>query len=262
MGLSEAATEGLGYGKDRVALIEAPDPDAVEAALWDAAPVKAPEPGNFHVMGGKRSSVTVALQHLHKHAPAPRDIVALADGSPFGDIEVNADGCTLCLACVSVCPTGALGDNEDAPELTFTENACVQCGLCRTTCPENVITLAPRFNFAEAAMSPVVKNAEEPFHCVRCGEPFGVASSIERMVGKLRGHSMFADEKALNRIRMCIDCRVLDQWDGEEPAEGLLPTRPTRTTDDYLREREASASANESETEKPNGAGHGKPSDS
>ena len=29
-------------------------------------------------------------------------------GAPFGTVEINVEGCTLCLACVSACPTGAL----------------------------------------------------------------------------------------------------------------------------------------------------------
>ena len=30
------------------------------------------------------------------------------------------------------------------PMLHFVEDACVQCGLCRSTCPEKVIRLEPR----------------------------------------------------------------------------------------------------------------------
>jgi ferredoxin len=65
-----------------------------------------------------------------------------SDGAPFGAIELNVEGCTLCLACVSACPTGALSDNPERPMLRFTEDACVQCGLCKATCPEKVITPA------------------------------------------------------------------------------------------------------------------------
>ena len=61
-----------------------------------------------------------------------------------------------------VCPTGAFSANPETPELRFLEDACVQCGLCAATCPEQVITLEPRLNFAEAAAQPVVKQ-EEPW---------------------------------------------------------------------------------------------------
>jgi ferredoxin len=189
-------------------------------------------------MGAKRAVAMLALHHLHENAPAPVDVVPLEAGAPFGAAVVDAAGCTLCMSCVGGCPTGALIDSPDQPMLRFREEACVQCGLCRTTCPESVITLEPRLNFAATAREATVVKEEEPFACVRCGKAFGVRSSVERMVEKLAGHSMFAnDEAALDRIRMCEDCRVIVQFEAPQPmAVGTLPV--TRTTDDDLRERE------------------------
>ena len=71
----------------------------------------------------------------------------LAPGAPFGGVKLNVEGCTLCHACVTACPTGALSDNPDRAMLRFTESLCVQCGLCESTCPEKVITLEPRLDF-------------------------------------------------------------------------------------------------------------------
>ena len=75
-------------------------------------------------------------------------------------------------------------------------------------------------------------NEEEPFECVRCGKPFGVASTVEQMLAKLADHPMFADNPAaLDRIRMCEDCRVAAQFDQGAPMAG--PPRPKpRTADD------------------------------
>ena len=58
-------------------------------------------------------------------------------------------------------------------------------------------------------MSRIIKQ-EEPFDCIRCGKPFGVKSSVERVVAKLEGqHWMFKDsKKRLDVIKMCADCRV------------------------------------------------------
>ncbi len=116
----------------------------------------------------------------------------------------------------------------------FTEQACVQCGLCRATCPESVITLAPRFNFSGEARREKVLYEEEPFACVSCGKPFGVRASVERTIEKLAGHAMFAgDPAAVERLRMCNDCRVEAQFGDENPMTGA-PRPLTRTTDDYL----------------------------
>jgi ferredoxin len=130
-------------------------------------------------------------------------------------------------------------DNPEKPQLRFQEDACIQCGLCRNTCPEKVISLKPRLNFLEDARRALVLKEEEPFECVRCGKPFGTRSSIERIVATLgQRHSMFPNAEAVERIKMCEDCRVIVQFEAKDnPLAG--PARPNpRTTEDYLRERE------------------------
>ena len=49
--------------------------------------------------------------------------------APFGAVEIDTPGCTLCLSCVAACPTGALSDDPNRPMLRFSEEACVQSGL-------------------------------------------------------------------------------------------------------------------------------------
>src|SRR5690606_41466234 len=117
------------------------------------------------------------------------DLLPLPPQAPFGAVKVDTEGCTLCLACVGSCPTGALQDNPDRPELRFQEDACVQCGLCKNTCPEQVITLEPRLNFTAAAREALVVTSEEPFHCVRCGKTLGSISSIDWLSDTLEAHT-------------------------------------------------------------------------
>src|SRR5205823_9041665 len=130
------------------------------------------------------------------------------------------------------CPTGALSDDPDRPMLRFAEDACVQCGLCKATCPEKVISLVPRLDFTAATAPTRVLKQEEPFHCIRCGTPFGVKSTIERVLAKLEGrHWMY--ENAANRlemIKMCDNCRVaVATEDGFDPHAAPARPRP-RTT--------------------------------
>jgi ferredoxin len=236
---AEAVLAGLGYGSGRLELVTEDDPDAVEARLHDRLSVHPKMPaGAFLPMGDKRALMRLALQELHAHAPAPADHVPLPAGAPFGRVIVDTAGCTLCLACVSVCPTGALVDNPERPQVSFIEDACVQCGLCRTTCPENVIRLEPRLNFTDEARQPVLIKQEEPFECIRCGRPFGTRASIEKIVEKLgERHWMYKDSSAIDRIRMCDDCRVVVQFEATDNPLAAGPRPKTRTTDDYLRER-------------------------
>jgi ferredoxin len=167
-------------------------------------------------------------------------VISLPEGAPFGKVEVNVDGCTLCLSCVSACPTGALLDDPERPMLRFTEDACVQCGLCKATCPEKVISLKPQINFRAATASSRVIKQEDPFLCIRCGTPFGVKSSVERVAAKLEGkHWMYKDStRRIDLVKMCADCRV--QVTAEENFDPFgAPQRPRlRTTDDYLRARQ------------------------
>jgi ferredoxin len=235
---AEAALGGLGYGRERLELVLDDDPDAVETRLFEAPPAGRMPAACFLPMGGKRALLRLALQELHAAAPAPVDQLPLPAGAPFGRVVVDTDGCTLCLACVGACPTGALQDNPERPELRFLEDACVQCGLCASTCPERVIKLEPRLNFTEQARQPIVVKQEEPFECIRCAKPFGTKASIEMIIEKLGAkHWMFKDSAAIDRIRMCDDCRVIVQFEAEGNPFAAGPRPKTRTTDDYLRER-------------------------
>jgi ferredoxin len=240
--LVEPILAGLGFGAGRVGTIETDDPDTLGSTLR-AIPMMAstPRPASFLPMSGdKRSILRFALRELHRAAPAPSDLVALPQQAPFGAVEIDVAGCTLCLSCVSACPTGALSDNAERPMLRFTEDACVQCGLCEATCPEKVITLKPQLDFRTATTTARVLKEEEPFCCIRCGKPFGVKSTIERVVAKLAGtHWMYRDSpERLNLIRMCDDCRVAVVSEENFDPYGL-PRATMRTTDDYLRERDA-----------------------
>ena len=240
--LAGTILHGLGLHGERVSTIETDDPDALGAALRALAPAPAvPQPATFRTVGRKRDVLRFALQELHRVAPAPVDIIALPDGAPFGTLNVKVSGCTLCLSCVSVCPTGALSDDPDRPMLRFAEDACVQCGLCQATCPENVIELVPQIDFrAPTALTRTIKE-EEPALCIRCHQPFGVKSTIDRVAAKLEGrHWMYPNaHKRAEAIRMCADCRVIAMSEeGFDPFAGI-PERPApRTTEDYLRARD------------------------
>jgi ferredoxin len=124
--------------------------------------------------------------------------------------------------------------------LRFSEDACVQCGLCKATCPEKVITLKPQLDFRAATASARVLKAEEPFHCISCGKPFGVRSTIERVTAKLAGvHWMYKQAPGrIDAIKMCDDCRVTVITAEDFDPYGVPPRAPVRTTEDYLRERE------------------------
>jgi hypothetical protein len=89
-----------------------------------------------------------------------------------------------------------------------------------------------------AARTPArILKQEEPF---RCSKPFGLKSTIERVVTKLEGkHRMYnGSSQRIDIIIMCEDGRVAAVAEqGFDPYGANNQT--VRTTDDYLREREA-----------------------
>ena len=220
-------------GDDRLALLDLNDPDALENALYDA---KAPAPTVEPILpqGGRREVTRNAATAL-TGATAP---IPLPEGAPYGAVVIDTDACTLCLACVSLCPVGALGDNPDKPQVRFQETACLQCGLCKGTCPENAITLVPQLDLAKEALTHRVLNEEDPFECIECGKPFSSQSTIRRVVEKLEDkHWMFKGSDNVKLIQMCDDCRVNAQYHQENSPFRSKDRPMPRTTDDYLKDR-------------------------
>jgi ferredoxin len=186
MALADPILSGLGFGSGRIDTIETDDPDLLLEALHAIPSMPpAPRPASFRPQGDKRGVLRFALSELHRAAPNPVGVISLPRGAPFGAVEIDVGGCTLCLSCVSACPTGALRDDPERPMLRFVEDACVQCGLCQATCPEDVITLKPQIDFDAARAPARILKQEEPFCCIRCSKPFGVKSAIDRVVAKL-----------------------------------------------------------------------------
>jgi ferredoxin len=230
MAFAESIAQALGYQGSHFKLLRAGDASALATQVWAlerALAVRAPS--SFHWTTDKRTTAFLAIEHLLAHAPVPATEIALPPGAPFGTIAVNRDTCTMCLACVGACPEGAIIDNAETPQLRFIESKCVQCGICESTCPENAITLASRLLLTPVAKQPRVLNEAAIFKCIRCGKPLGTEKLIGSMLSRLAGHSMFAEPGALDRLKMCADCRVIDMMKSNlEPASAPGGSAPSR----------------------------------
>ncbi|QIA65665.1 4Fe-4S dicluster domain-containing protein [Vibrio astriarenae] len=174
--------------------------------------------------GNKRQRLFSALDALSDSRTPSEPVLSLPANAPYGNVSCESKGCTLCMSCVAVCPTRALHTDGDSPSLKFVEQDCVQCGLCEKACPESVLSLTPRMNWEQKArQNPVVIHEEKATECIRCQKPFAPQSMIDMLQNKLRNHSHFTDEAALNRIAMCEDCRVIDVFESmaKDPAQQL-----------------------------------------
>jgi ferredoxin len=220
MKLGDTIANALGYQGEHFRIVDGDPVRTLETALWQW-PVALPPriAGTFAPTAEKRTTLAAALEHLAAHAPVPQHVIPLPANAPYGAIVVNRDACTMCLACVGACPERAILDNAEKPQLRFIESLCVQCGICVKTCPEDAIALTPQLDLTPAAKAPRVLNEAQIYACIRCGKPLGSQKMIEGMLSRLATHSMFADPGALDRLRMCADCRVVDLIKAEKSVD-------------------------------------------
>ncbi len=222
MAIAQTVLGALGYAGTHFALVEAAQPAQLESAFDALAPAQAPSvPATFLLSDDKRTSVEFAIEHLLRHAPRKVDEIALPAGAPYGEVLVDREKCTMCMACVGACPESALVDGVDQPLLKFIERNCVQCGLCEATCPEAAIALSPRLLLTQQVREARLLNETQPFHCVSCGKAFGTRQMVDAMVGRLTGHSMFSGAGALRRLQMCGDCRIVDMMASKDETSVL-----------------------------------------
>jgi ferredoxin len=198
-----AILSALGDSPERIVLAES------------AQTIPAPPPGKRSAIAGalsqesKRSTLYAALDHLSRSGPYSNQPVRLPPRASLGAVEVDQDLCTVCLACVNLCPTHALTSADGSiPELRFTESRCVQCGLCEHGCPERAISLVPRINLDRAAREETrVLCSDQPFQCVRCGAPFISKRMLARSMEMMKDHPLIQAE-GIERLKLCMACRA------------------------------------------------------
>jgi ferredoxin len=225
--IRKALEQQLQLGAEILRGLQLP-PDCIRFVIWSQAseqriPVGSSRasipPATFTFNHDKRTLLRLAAQYLLEvygtsgtsgTPGTSQPAIDLPAGAPFGLVAID-ESCSLCMACVGACPSGALVSGGDVPRLSLVESRCHQCGFCAAVCPENSIQLQPRLLCnTEAATTPAVLREVEPFKCIECGEPFATTAMIGRMQEKLNGHWMYNSSRQVRRLRMCRACRTCD----------------------------------------------------
>ena len=156
----------------------------------------------------KKESIRLALDFLIKKAPIQGERIDMPNGAPFGTVIINSDKCTLCAACVSLCPTDALQASNTTPEIMIIEEECVQCAVCAIGCPEDAISLVPSLNCdVEDLRTKKVLVSDEMFLCRECAKSFASKKMITGIAKKMAKNPAFKSG-LVNLLYLCEDCKI------------------------------------------------------
>jgi len=76
-------------------------------------------------------------------------------------LRYNAELCTGCGMCSSVCPHGVFTQTGHVAQL-IRPTACMECGACARNCPVEAITVEAGFGCAVAQFVAALKGSKEP----------------------------------------------------------------------------------------------------
>ena len=198
--LARSLLKAVGQAPERISLID--DPERMD---WDGIP-NSWSPLEINALSGhyeKRRLLLMSLKHI---ASQRGEKGKSLQGGQFGRIELRTSACTLCHACSSICPTGALSQRNGG--LVLRASDCVQCGLCVAACPENALTSGSPISLDELldGKESLLKAGDEPFYCVKCGKAFATRSFVEGSIAHVRSHPMFQGD-GIQLLKMCMECR-------------------------------------------------------
>lgn len=124
----------------------------------------------------------------------------------FGEVVVDEDNCSLCLACVNHCKIGALLSNELNYSLNHNPSICIQCKICEYVCPEDSISIKSGLLLNEKFFSVNELCKDEELRCPGCNKVFGSKKIFETVKLKLLESNLF-DSKG-KFLHYCDECRV------------------------------------------------------
>ena len=127
--------------------------------------------------------------------------------TPILGIVKVSENCTLCDACVSNCPTGALRKSVEGDRvmLQFHHDKCTGCRVCESVCPHSAIHVEWGVD-REMYGRTVTLIQDELVRCRNCGKPLGAKSMFQDIEKRLRARGV--PEEAIKAIYLCDECKM------------------------------------------------------
>lgn len=154
-----------------------------------------------------RENFAVRLRHLINDEDL--GVVESGEWLRYGDLRLNVDTCTLCLACVGACNVGALVADSKENALKFNPSLCTTCGYCEASCAEKDTLKLERsgLRLEKSYFDFRTLTKDELFACVECGKEFATKKAVEKIASLMR--DKFAnDEAKLKSLYCCADCKA------------------------------------------------------
>jgi ferredoxin len=144
-----------------------PDMEIPKKDVPALVPAKAIRAGAYMV-----SDQRELLQIVSKQKTDRPFTVAWNERLPLMQLHLHA-GCTLCEACFRVCPTGAIGIEQNPHDwaLTFQTDRCVACEVCLEVCQPRVLDAHASFD-ARPGQTPITLIKQAMQRCSRCDRHF------------------------------------------------------------------------------------------
>ncbi len=173
------------------------------------SPIRKKKPENIDFAKPKRDILIELMQTLRTKTGVQPTLIVENTPFPFADVLIDVPKCTLCNACVTLCPTNAL--SKDETKIYFVYGDCVACSVCKQACPEEAIELRHVLDFSQLVERGSKKLAEAEFiACADCGELFMPKAAFERMVKiatEGEGTGDLDREQQLELLKYCENCR-------------------------------------------------------
>jgi len=136
------------------------------------------------------------------------------NAAPFADISIGAS-CTVCGACTSMCPAGAL--IRDKGSISFIYRNCIACGLCEKACPEKALKMRRALDMERLRNpAPTTLFKSEILVCDSCNKPYMTQAAFDRMAnsfienvrGDLKpGEQVELIKHQMELLKYCENCR-------------------------------------------------------
>ena len=211
---AQKALNAFGLGK-RVLLLDGAlrTPEGFTKAISAFVGQLKPSPIRKHVpvdlTRPKRDILLDLLRALSAQTGVRPHLVEKDTPYPFAEVAIEAAKCTLCNACVTMCPTHAL--SKTVNKLEFDYGHCIACGMCEQACPEEVITLHRVLDFSQLLEQTPRQLVEVEFvPCAGCGELFMPKAAFERIAQTMKtgtDEGELTIEERLELLKYCTKCR-------------------------------------------------------